>query len=222
MKNLIKNADWYNPFTAITTNGNGYELNKIHFYNEDGIILSTASGWFDEKNNGNNSFNNGVKIDDIHLRNKVNFDKKENFIVKNNNDYNIFNRYDLYIYYKNVDFKTHDIVISCNISGNYSIKLEDIVLNCNCYLGSATKKSDEVRYKYYDMIDNLKNFKYGDISELIKKVKELEKTIKQYEKIKEFEKDDVKNNTIDYIYDKDINLYKYFIENKENGSLANE
>lgn len=214
MKNLIRTAIWYNPFTAITINGNGYELYRIHFYNEEGVILSTRSGWFDEKNNSNNSFRNGIKIDDIHLRKKISFDKKENFIAKNNDDYNIFNRYDLYIYYKNVDFKTHDIIIGYNILGNYSIKIEDIVLNCDCYLGNARKKSNDVKYKCYDMIENLKNFKYGDTSELIKKVKELEKTIKQYEKIKEFEKDDVKNNTIDYIYDDKINLYKYFIENK--------
>ena len=214
MKNLIKTASWYNPFTAVATNGNGYELQRIHFYNKEGVILSTNSGWFEEKNTSNNSFNNGVKIDDIYLRKKISFDKKENFIIKNNEDYNIFNRYDLYIYFENVDFKTHDIVISHNISGNYSIKVEDIVLNCNCYLGSATKKSDAIRYNYYEMIDDLKKYQYGDTCELIKKVKELEKTIKQYEKIKEFEKNDIKDNTIDYIYDGAINLYKYFIENK--------
>lgn len=75
-----------------------YSLCAIHFYNEKGDVIVQDYGYFD--NNEILSFKGNVirKI-------KVDFSKKENFVIKSKKSYNFDNDYELYIYINNVDFK---------------------------------------------------------------------------------------------------------------------
>lgn len=75
-----------------------YSLCAIHFYNEKGDIIVQDYGYFD--NDEILSFKGNVvrKI-------KVDFSKKENFVIKSKKSYNFDNDYELYVYVNNVDFK---------------------------------------------------------------------------------------------------------------------
>lgn len=75
-----------------------YSLCAIHFYNEKGDAIVQDYGYFD--NDEILSFKGNVvrKI-------KVDFSKKENFVIKSKKSYNFDNDYELYICIDNVDFK---------------------------------------------------------------------------------------------------------------------
>ena len=75
-----------------------YSLCAIHFYNEKGDIIVQDYGYFD--NDEILSFKGNVvrKI-------KVDFSKKENFVIKSKKLYNFDNDYELYICIDNVDLK---------------------------------------------------------------------------------------------------------------------
>lgn len=74
-----------------------FSLGEIHFYNENGIIVSNGHGYFDSDEEF--SFRGEVV-----RRNKENFTRKENFVIKVAN--NVWhNDYALYVYVGNVDMK---------------------------------------------------------------------------------------------------------------------
>lgn len=73
-----------------------FSLCKICFYDETGVIVSNG-GYFD--NDEELTFNGEVV-----KRNKENFTRKENFVMRTDNN-TWDNNYALYVYVKNVDFK---------------------------------------------------------------------------------------------------------------------
>ncbi len=215
MKNLITQSYW-NPFTAIATNGKGYELDNIVIYTEGGILAESGCGWFKEQYNNNNSFKEGATIEDIHLRKAVDFSKKENFIVKDN-DRTYETRYILYIYYKNVNFKAIELKKgSFWIEGIYSIELPEKTITCTELFGKTEMKSDEIKHKYYKTIEELEKEKYSsDIDNLKSIVKRLNKEIGQFEKMKIQEKEDILEDIIPFIYENAIDIYNNFIKELE-------
>ena len=213
-KNLIAQSYW-NPFTAIATNSKGYELDDIIIYNESGIIAETGCGWFKEQYNNNNSFKEGSTIDPIHLRKSVDLTKKENFIVKDN-DRTYETRYVLYIYYKNVNFKALEVKTgSCWIEGIYTLDLPEKTIICDQLFGKTDMKSDKIKYQYYKTIEDLEKQKYNGSDELLKAIKKLEKEVKQFEKMKIQEKEDINKNIYEFIYECNINIYDNFIKMME-------
>lgn len=69
----IKSSDWCRPY-AIVVNGHGYYLDNIHFYNENGIVVSTGWGWLQEKGYDKDIKEIELPIDEIKLRRKHKFD----------------------------------------------------------------------------------------------------------------------------------------------------
>jgi hypothetical protein len=179
--NLMKTKYW-NPYFA-RINKNFYELDQIIIYNEDGVLVKTNSGWFNESNN-----NTGDKyIGEIKKINKNNIEKhlkeKNNFIIKNTNT-NFENRYILYIYYKNINYKFIDLKLAYFLEVRYTLFNDDSKIYSKA-IGTKNKISQSINYnKIYKCIDSMK---YNDVVELKEKIKELNKIIKEYEKAKIFE-----------------------------------
>ena len=46
---LKKKLSYYKPY-FITVNNKEYMLSDIRFYNDDGIVINTGNGWFEDKN----------------------------------------------------------------------------------------------------------------------------------------------------------------------------
>lgn len=216
-KNLIAQS-WWNPFTALATNNKGYELNNVIIYNEDGIIVETGCGWFREQYSNNNTFKDGATIDAIHLRKSIDLTKKENFIIKDS-ERSYETRYILYIYYKNVNFKALEIKRDgLWIEGLYQIELPEKTVICEQMFGKTEMKSDNIKYQYYKTIENLEKQKFSKPDELLKAIKKLEKEVKQYEKMKIQEKEDIYKNIYEFIYEGNIqkyNMFKSMLDNKE-------
>lgn len=210
-KNLLSQSYW-NPFMAIATNNKGYELDNIIIYNEDGIITQTGGGWFREQYNNNNTFKEGTTIDPIHLRKSVDLTKKENFIIKDT-ERTYETRYVLYIYYKNVNFKALEVKKDGFwIEGIYTLDLPEKTITCDQCFGKTNMKSDNIKYQYYKTIEDLEKQKYNGSDELLKAIKKLEKEVKQFEKMKIQEKEDINRNIYEFIYECNIDIYNNFIK----------
>lgn len=70
---IISRAEnWYRPY-YITASGRGYKVEKIHFYKDDKILVSTNSGWL-EKESGADITSLELPIDEIKTRRKEKFD----------------------------------------------------------------------------------------------------------------------------------------------------
>lgn len=182
--NIIKEAIWYNPYIAIDTKNNMYKLDNIIIYSEYGVLLETDRGWF-----GNNNDLGDQYIGDINKRMKIDFAKKENFVIKSHKkDYKFETNYTLYIYYKNINCKFSGYSIGLFLETNFTIfdgyKIDDVI-------GFTDRKSKKIEYseelkKAFEKM-TLYNFDYH-WKEVEKAIKTIKKARKQLEEAKEIEK----------------------------------
>ena len=179
MKNLVKQASWYNPRLAVDEKGNGYELDNIIIYCENGIIFETGKGWFE-------GHDEDMDIGKITKRNVTKFDRKENFIVKCKKDWTE-DRYILYIYYKalNIKFKEYKIVGSF-FNSIYEIdgKEESEVIGYTDRKSSTIKYGEELE-KAFKTIDTYNFDRHFD--EIEKAIKTIKKAKKDLDRAKEEE-----------------------------------
>lgn len=216
-KNLICES-WYNPFFAIATNGNGYELSDIIIYDERGPITESGRGWFSEEFNNNNSFKDGAKIQPIQLRKQENFSRQENFLIHDKEHYQN-NKYKLFIYYKNVNFKIKEVKSGGYwIEGVYTIEIEEKTLSCSTVFGSTSRTSDAKKFEYYKIIDELQKAKYNKLDDVKTLIKDLNKKIREYEKTLTTEPDDIKKDITPFLYDGAVEKYKRFIQLQKGGA----
>lgn len=183
--NIIKAAVWYNPYTAIDTKGNAYELNNIIIYSDHGVLLETDRGWF-----GNNNDLGDQCIGDINKRMKIDFSKKENFVIKSQKkNYKLETKYTLYIYYKNINcnFLGYSIT-SLFLETNFTIfdeyKINDVI-------GFTKRKSQIIEYsdELQEALKKINSYNFSNhYKEVEKAIKTIKKAHKQLEEAKEIEK----------------------------------
>lgn len=182
--NIIKEAIWHNPYVAIDAKNNTYELDNIIIYSEHGVLLETDRGWFGDNNDLGNQY-----IGDINKRMKIDFSKKENFVIKSQKkDYKLETNYTLYIYYKNINCKFVGYSIDLFLRTNFTIfdgyKIDDVI-------GFTDRKSKKIKYSEelkdaFEKIDSYNfSYHYEDVEKAIKTIK---KAHKQLEEAKEIEK----------------------------------
>lgn len=185
MKNLITQAAWYNPFTAVTKDLKCYELDNIIIYCENGILIETNQGWFDR---GNNDLKEGLEIEpEIIYKRKVDFTKKENFVIKSEKkSYRFDCKYTLYLYYKNVNYKYNGLTLdSLFLNINYSILNE---YNFIDVIGDRHKKSRDIENKITDIIKQLDHYNFYYHNDIFNKaLKDLKKISNNFIKVKNIE-----------------------------------
>lgn len=96
--NLLKSYSYYNPL-GVVIDGKLYTLDKIHFYNEDGIVYTNTKSWF-----GQYSFDVHLKTTkEIRRKIKIDYSKSIPFIIRSQCDWDT--RYDLYLPIEDFDLK---------------------------------------------------------------------------------------------------------------------
>lgn len=69
---ITRTSKWYRPY-GVNVGGKGYYVNKIYFYDENGIICNSQSGWLESKS-GRDIEEIYLPIEKIIRRNKEKFD----------------------------------------------------------------------------------------------------------------------------------------------------
>ena len=72
MITLKRTTNWYRPYTVLAS-GKEYFLEKIHFYDESGVIVSSGSGWLQDIR-GMDIKEVELPVDKVTRRNKEKFD----------------------------------------------------------------------------------------------------------------------------------------------------
>lgn len=210
MNNLTHDCKWYNPFTAITKDLKGYEIDNIIIYNERGVLIQTGRGWFDTEYSSNNCIDGLEITPEIIRKIKVDFTKKDNFIIKSEQQcYYDNTRYTLYLYYKNIDYKYLGLSLdNCFLYINYQF----LDYKSKMVIGNRDSKSNEIEYS-----DDLKNaLQKFDTYNFTRHFNELEQAIKT---IKKYHNDYIKQKEIENNYTTDD--YKKIIYNKYIDLLEN-
>lgn len=69
---ITRATSFYRPYFVVAS-GREYRVEKIHFYNDGKILVSTNSGWL-ENENGRDIESIEISVDEIKARRKENFD----------------------------------------------------------------------------------------------------------------------------------------------------
>ena len=72
MIKLERTSNWYRPYTVVAS-GKEYLLENIHFYDENGVVVSSGSGWL-QSINGMDIEEIELPVDKVTRRNKEKFD----------------------------------------------------------------------------------------------------------------------------------------------------
>lgn len=101
----LEKTTCYNPFFV-----EGYEIKKIHLYDDNGVIFSTRQGWF----SGDHSYNefDYLEIPDVKRRLKIDLAKKECFFTSVKGEWYEKGKFcEMYLYVDGVDIKLLDKIL---------------------------------------------------------------------------------------------------------------
>lgn len=178
---LYRQADWYRPLFVTLENGNEVELNNIIIYDEKGIVVQTRCGYFDN--------DKGIDIKgEIVKKIKENFTKKENYVLKGEEQYSNNTVYDLYVYRDNVNVqflgfkKTADLIMAkYNINGGeFKILYTTISGNKYIYENRFKELKDEIKDYSLPMEEEELDMICKELIEVNKKIIEEKKRIEDF------------------------------------------
>jgi len=187
-KTILKKGMCWNPY-FVDLGSNGYELSNIIIYNDDGILIETGHGWFDESNNHTPN----PEIDGTCYKIRAGYENKHqkehhNFIIKDNSC-TYKDGYTLFIYYKNVNYKPIKIERkSLFIEIDYTLFNNEKIYSKA--IGQSNKFSNDI---YWELRKEIKatdddGFKYDrTFEELEKHLKNIKKLMKKYIQVKQEE-----------------------------------
>ena len=82
---ITRKANWYRPYYVIAS-GREYKVERIHFYKDDKILVSTNSGWLEKETYGDIE-SLELPIDEIKAKRKEKFDGEVFVISKGKESY---------------------------------------------------------------------------------------------------------------------------------------
>ena len=153
---LIKTPLW-NPLTVYIDN-KGYVLDNIVFYHKDGTIIDVGCGWF-----GTNSFDVLIATSKpLKRKIKVDFSKKETFIIKSSCTYE--NRYILYIPIEDILIRTNYTKDNTGIRVNYKfIDMNNHECTWYKYVKTFLSMKYNIIEEFNNEIQKLDKFSYTNI-----------------------------------------------------------
>lgn len=142
-----RTVNWYRPYSVIV-NKREYKLEKIHFYQENSILVSSQSGWLEDRNHVDLE-SIDLPVEEIKLRRKEKFDG-EIFAIVHKEQYGHDTVADLYIpsnvfnvhFVQNV-LRNHSTIYAA-FEGDHGIYIER-------YVKSIDRKLYEIRNEYEEV-----------------------------------------------------------------------
>lgn len=169
---------WYRPY-YITASGRTYRLEKIHFYEDDKILVSTNSGWL-EKENGADLESLEIPVNEIKVKRKEKFDGEVFAISKGKENYGDELLAELYIPAKMFDVHLVKYVIKYDTQVRATYKgTNDIYIST--YVKSIDGKLQELNKQYEEVYKACDGYNLGYHTEdIIKNLDKLKALAEQY------------------------------------------
>jgi hypothetical protein len=179
MIKLERTANWYRPYTVVAS-GTTYTLESIKFYNENGEIVATSSGWL-QNQCGNDIPCVELNADKITRRNKEKFDG-EVFGTVCHCSYSSEKRLNLYIPMSLVNLT---YVGKKKMFGDrvYACYTGDQGIYVTTFVQALDKKLSNIKSGYSYLLEEVDSYHMEkNPDETIAKLKEMIETIEEYKK----------------------------------------
>ena len=180
---LERKSNWYRPY-YILASGREYKLERIHFYQDGKIIVSSHSGWL-EKENGRDIDSIELPINEIKVKRKVNFNGETFVISKGKDSYGDDLVAELYIPAEmfNVHFVENVIKYKTQVRAIYK---GDNDIYIDTYIKSIDGALNAIRVQYEAIYKDCDwyNLAYHT-EEIIKNLEALKELAEQYIEAKE-------------------------------------
>lgn len=191
---MTRKISCYRPY-YVEASGREYKVEKIHFYKDGKILVSTNSGWL-EKESGADIEGIEIPVDEIKAKRKENFDGKVFVISKGKEEYGNDLTAEIYIPAEmfNVQFVENKIQYKTQVRAIYK-GTNDIYINV--YIKSIDGELNAIRKQYeaiYEACDGY-NLAYHteNIIKNLEALKDLaEQFMKAREQIEKLTIDDIK------------------------------
>ena len=191
---LISRAEnWYRPY-YITASGRQYKVEKIHFYKDDNILVSTNSGWLETQYKGDIA-EIELPIDEIKVKRKTKFNGEVFAISQGKEDYGDDLIAELYIPSEmlNIHFVENIIEYKTQVRAIYKGS-NDIYINK--FVKSIDGELKELSKQYEEAYKNCNEYNLGyhteDIIENLDKLKALaEQYVEAKKRIESLTIDDI-------------------------------
>lgn len=179
MIKLERTANWYRPYTVVAS-GTTYTLESIKFYNENGEIVATSSGWL-QNQCGTDIPCVELNADKITRRNKEKFDG-EVFGTVCHCSYSSEKRLNLYIPMSLVNLT---YVGKKKMFGDrvYACYTGDQGIYITTFVQALDKKLSNIKSGYSYLLEEVDSYHMEkNPDETIAKLKEMIETIEEYKK----------------------------------------
>lgn len=191
---LLKRASsFYRPY-YVEASGRIYKVEKIHFYKDGKILVSTNSGWL-EKESGEDIEGLEIPVDEIKTKRKENLDGKVFVISKGKELYGNDLEAELYIPADmfGVHFVEHKIQYNTQVRAIYKGEHGIYISN---YVKSIDGELHEIRNRYEEIYKDCDGYNLGyHTGNIIENLEALKELAEQYIKAKK----QVESLTIDDI-----------------------
>jgi hypothetical protein len=190
---IARAEKWYRPY-YVKASGRTYKLEKIHFYEDDKILVSTNSGWL-EKENGADIESLELPIDEIKVKRKEKFDGEVFIISQGKERYSDELLGELYIPTEMFDVHLvkhiikYDTQVRAIYKGTNDIYIDTYVKSIDGELKEISKQYEEI---YKDCNGYNLSYYTEDVIARLDKMKALaEQYIEEKKRIKELTVEDV-------------------------------
>ena len=190
---ITRKSNWYRPYYA-TAGVREYKIEKIHFYKDNIVLVSTNSGWL-ENQNGRDIESLELPIDEIKVKRKVSFDGQVFVISNGKESYTNELLAELYIPSDMLDihFVENKIEYKNQVRAIYK-GAQDIYISS--YIKSIDGELNSIRRQYEEIYETCDGYNLGYHTEdIIAKLDNLKALAEKYIE----EKKRVENLTIDDI-----------------------
>lgn len=191
---MTRKISCYRPY-YVEASGREYKVEKIHFYKDGKILISTNSGWL-EKESGADIESLEIPVDEIKAKRKENFDGKVFVISKGKEEYGNDLIAEIYIPAEmfDVQFVENKIQYKTQVRAIYK-GTNDIYINA--YVKSIDGELNAIRKQYEEIYKACDGYNLGyhteDIMSKLEALKELaEQYIKAKEQMEKLTIDDIK------------------------------
>jgi hypothetical protein len=190
---ITRASSFYRPYYVLV-NHKWYKVNKMNFYENDSILVSSNSSWLENRNGGDIT-ELELPVDEIKLKRKEKFDGTVFIISQGKESYSNDVLADLYIPAEmlNIHFVKHEIAFKTQVRAIYQGE-QDIYISQ--YVKSLDTELMAIRDEYEKLHKNISDYHLGyhteNILSDIDKLKELaEKYLAEKQRVENLTIDDI-------------------------------